>query len=590
MILQALQAYYQRLADLDSNAISPEGWIDKGIDYVIEVYDDDRYLVNCLQRLEGAKRKPGPNQRLPNIGKQALKHTNSGKDANLLWDKSEFVLGLGGKGAIKLVSFVSEINHWFGDIEDEGITAVVRFLNRIGTSPDEKQLLLQLPEHGPVLETGAPIVTFSYFKDDGGLVCHRPAVRRQYELLCSKSKDGPRGTCLISGEHDASIQLSHPVIKNVWGGQTSGGAIISFNKRSFESYGKADLQGQNAPVSEAAAFAYTTALNQLLSTGSRQRIQVGDASTVFWAEQHSDLEDDFALLFGEPRKDDPEHGTDRVKALHESVRAGKYLSDTDGKARFYVLGLAPNAARIAVRFWHVDTVAGISGKIATHFNDLDIAHAVHEPDVLSLFRLLAACALQGKADNIPPNLGGDVMRAVLQGSAYPQTWLQAAVRRNRAEQSVSYPRAAVIKACLNRLIRSRPTGEKELTVSLDETNSNTAYRLGRLFSTLEKIQEEANPGLNATIRERYYGAASSSPVTVFTTLMRLKNHHLAKLENRGRAMNFERLIGEIMSGLNDFPAQLPIAEQGRFAIGYYHQRQAFYTKTVKNIESEGETK
>ena len=199
-----------------------------------------------------------------------------------------------------------------------------------------------------------------------------------------------------------------------------------------------------------------------------------------------------------------------------------------------------------------------------------------DPAYPSLFRLLTAVALQGKADNIPPNLGGDVMRAILSGAPFPALWLNAAVQRCRAEQRVTHLRAATIKACL---LRSHPLSPQEdPKAMLDRDNPNAAYRLGRLFAVLEKIQEEANPGLNATIRERYYGAASSTPVAVFTTLLRLKNHHLAKLTNRGRATNFEKLIGEITGGIADFPLHLPLPEQGRFALGYYHQRQDFFTK------------
>lgn len=171
------------------------------------------------------------------------------------------------------------------------------------------------------------------------------------------------------------------------------------------------------------------------------------------------------------------------------------------------------------------------------------------------------------------------MRAILGGLPYPQTLLQAAIRRTRAEHDITHARAALIKACINRAARFKNNKQKEeLKVSLDETNTNIGYRLGRLFAALEKIQQEASPGINATIRDRCYGAASSTPVTVFGNLMRLKNHHLAKLENVGRKITFEKLLGEILSGIGDFPPHLALADQGRFAIGYYHQMQGFYTK------------
>ncbi|MBS4096494.1 MAG: type I-C CRISPR-associated protein Cas8c/Csd1 [Sulfuricella sp.] len=386
------------------------------------------------------------------------------------------------------------------------------------------------------------------------------------------------GLCLVSGESD-ELERLHPSIKGVWGAQSSGANIVSFNLDAFRSYAKE--QGANAPVGKRAAFAYTTALNHLLAKGSKQRIQVGDASTVFWAEKpgHS-METLFPRALGEAERDDPDIGTDAVKALLAAPHSGAEFFE-DGDTRFYVLGLAPNAARIAVRFWETRSVAELAVNIRRHFDDLRIDHAPHEADTLSLFRLLVATATQGKAENIPPNLGGELLRSVIGGLPYPQTLLSGAIRRIRAEQEVTYPRAAIIKASLNRYSKM-----EELKMSLDENNLNPAYRLGRLFAVLERAQERASPNLNATIRDRYYGAASSTPVTVFPTLLKLKNHHVAKLDNKGEAVNLEKLIGQIVDGIDDFPAQLGLHDQGRFAIGYYHQRQAFFTKSDKNEQGE----
>ncbi len=318
---------------------------------------------------------------------------------------------------------------------------------------------------------------------------------------------------------------------------------------------------------------------------SRQRVQVGDASTVFWASRASDLEQQVPDIFGDPPKDDPDRQVEAVRALHRSIETGAYARD-DGHTRFYVLGLAPNAARIAVRFWIADTVANMAGRIAQHFTDTSIVHGPRDTDTVSLFRLLVSTAVQGKADNIPPNLGGAMMRAILEGLPYPRTLLQAAIRRARAEQNITYVRAALIKACVNRETRRNGTNkEEELAVSLDEGNTNIGYRLGRLFAALEKIQQEANPGINATIRDRFYGAASSTPVTVFGNLMRLSNHHLSKLEKEkpGLAVVRKQLLGEIMCAVPDFPPHLALADQGRFAIGYYHQTQDLWTsKADKN--------
>jgi CRISPR-associated protein Csd1 len=393
-----------------------------------------------------------------------------------------------------------------------------------------------------------------------------------------------RGTCLVTGNEDVPIAKNETVIKGVWGAQTAGANIVSFNDRAFESYGKRERQGENSPISQSASFAYTTALNQLLRKDSSQRLQVGDASTVFWADRPTELETSIVDIFGEPPKDDPDRNVRAVASLYRAIDNGLMEKD-EGKTRFFVLGLSPNAARIAIRFWHHATVADMAARIRQHFDDLAIVRSERDPPYPTLFRLLVSVATQGKADNIPPNLGGELMRSILADLPYPQTILAAAVRRVRAEHEVPYPRAALIKACINRDTRySKPSMKEELKMSLDESNVNVGYRLGRLFAVLEKIQEEANPGINATIRDRFYGAASSTPVTVFSTLLKLKNHHLSKLDNRGRAVNLEKRIGEIIEGIGDFPAQLPLVDQGRFAIGYYHQRQDFFKKHDTSTE------
>ena len=575
MILQALNAYYER-----SEELPREGWIRRGVDYIV-VLDANGNCTHIESAGEMKKGKTVPREMLvPAIGKQAMKHTNSGRDANLLWDNASFSLGSGKNGARKLASFLDTLRDWLkGCDQDAGVKAVQRFCESLQTNPDSLGDLLKRFQLDEEYSKRDPVLVFRLV-DDIEEVHARTAVRATYERQLVLDDPNPLiGNCLITGRRGVPIATNEIVIKNVWGGQPAGANIISFNKRSFESYGKRERNGENAPVSKGASFAYTTALNYLLT--SRQRIQVGDASTVFWAEQAHDLETALPDLFGEPPKDDPNRGTDALKVLYQAAQSGKF---TRGEAdtRFHVLGLAPNAARIAIRFWETAPAHELAQRIARHFDDIKIARAPHDPEHLSLFRLLTALAVQGKADNIPPNLGGEVMRAILEGLPYPAPLLNLAIQRCRAEQKPTYARAAAIKASLNRLIRrANPTAsspEKEFQTMLDPTNANPAYRLGRLFATLEKIQEEASPGLNATIRDRYYSAASSTPVAVFTTLLRLKNHHLGKL-SKGRAVQMERLIGEIMGELNNFPRILALPDQGRFALGYYHQRQAFFTKS-----------
>ena len=577
MILQALVDYYKR-----SDSLPREGWIRRPVDYEL-VLDTGGNCIAFKALGEIRKGKKVAEERLVTaIGKQAMKHTNSGKDANLLWDNASFVFGAGNKGATKLANFIETLQSWLGELDDPGVKAVHLFCTQLQENPEAANALIERFGHGEDFEKRDPVLTFQLQGDLEG-IHHRPSVRSAYEdaFIERAAHGGVRGNCLVTGKTNVPIALNETVIKNVWGGQPAGCNIVSFNARAFESYGKTERQGENAPVSRAAAFAYTTALNHLLRKDSPQRMQVGDASTVFWAER----QDPFETIFGEVFQDNPNANTDKVEALLEAVHSGHW-GPLDKDLRYHVLGLAPNAARISIRFYRCLTLGELGHCIAQHFEDLALVRGQHDAQYPSLFRLLTAVALQNKADNIPPNLGGAVVDSILAGPdvPYPSLWLNAAVGRCRAEQTVNYLRAAAIKACLNRQQRhaalsslSSLAPEKEFLPMLDLSNTNPAYRLGRLFAVLEKIQEEASPDLNATIRDRYYGAASSTPVAVFTTLLRLKNAHLKKL-SPGRTAAFEKLLGEVLGPLADFPKHLPLPDQGRFALGYYHQRQDFFTK------------
>lgn len=567
MILQALAEYYGRVASADDTAVAPPGFERKEIPFVVVVDREGRFRDIEDTRTGEGKQKRGRIFAIP----QAVKRTVA-VVPNLLWDNPTYVFGVDAKGkperaARQHAEFVARIEEVSRAADDEGTRAVLRFLER-----GEFDAVYAHPNWNEVEETGANL-TFRLEGDDE-LVCQRQGVRG---VLSGDPGDDTRAErCMVTGETGPVARL-HTVIKGVWGAQTAGANIVSFNLDAFGSHGW--KQGLNAPVGEKTAFAYTTALNHLLRRDSPQRMRVGDASTIFWAERAVPLETAITKLFDEPPRDDPHRNTEAMRVLYDAPRRG-IDPDAGGSAtRFYVLGLAPNASRISVRFWHVSTVAELSARIRQHFDDLRIVHAPFEPDVLSLFRLLVSTAAIGKAENIRPNLGAELLRAALDGTAYPRELLGAAVQRVRAEREVTYPRAALIKACLVREARAnRHNTDPEVDVALDESNPNPAYRLGRLFAVLERAQEEANPGLNATIRDRYFGAAATTPVIVFPRLLKLNGHHLSKLENRGRAVNLEKLIGGIIDGVNDFPTLLSLQDQGRFSIGYYHQRQDFFVK------------
>jgi len=570
MILQALEKYYERMP-----TAATEGFQKQEIPFII-VLNRRGDFAGLMDTREGEGKKKRARPFL--VPKAVKKSVNIA--ANLLWGTPAYVLGRPKpdkkKDAEKLLerakeqqlSFLDKIKEVFSDNpSDEGIKAVISFLEK-----KDYEKLFNHPLWQEIEESGANI-TFQ-FEGDTELICQCEAVKK---AIMSNPTDELTDSqiCLVSGNPDTPARL-HTAIKGVWGAQSSGANIVSFNLDAFKSFGKE--QGYNAPVGVKSEFAYTTALNTMLTKGSRQRIQVGDASTVFWAEKKHELEDWFADIFGEPAKGDSEQDNAAIKALFKAPETGA-KPVLDDSTKFYVLGLSPNASRIAIRFWYAGTVAEVEENIRQHFKDIEIEHAPHNPSYLSLFRLLVSTALQGKSDNIQPNLAGDFMRAILASTPYPATLLSSAVRRIRAEHEITYPRASLIKAVLIRNARFYKTKQtKEVGMSLDTSNTNTGYRLGRLFAVLEKVQEEASPGINATIRDRFYGSASSVPVTVFPHLMKLKNHHIAKLESKGRAVNLEKIIGEIVDDIKDFPGHLSLDDQGRFAVGYYHQRQDFFKK------------
>ena len=579
MILQELVRYYDRKArDPDpAQRLPSAGLEDKAIPFIIEVAADGRVL-QLVDTRELAGKKLQARSFLVPLGEKKT----SGVKANLLWDSAAYVIGL--DKARKSQADVSPPAAFRARIDalpevtrdDAGVRAVLAALDRADWS-----VLAAHPAWPEIVESN-PVMTFRLV-GDLDLVCQRPAV---IDVATRAAPGGERQLmCLIDGI-PAPVQRLHASIKGVWGAQSSGANIVSFNARAFESYGKTERQGENAPVGQRAAFAYTTALNHLLETGSRNRVQLADASTVFWADRASmfDGEFRFADFFGES-KDEPDRGVRAVQALYQALSTGK-LPVGERDVTFFVLGLAPNAARISIRFWLRAPLRDLAPRIQAHFDDLRVAQRFDsDPPVPSLFRLLSGVALQGKLDNVPPRLAGEWMRAILEGLPYPALLLNAAVMRCKAEQEVTYLRAAVIKAWLNRDHRRRHLGidcaplttPQHFKERLDVDQTDTPYRLGRLFAVLEHVQRQAMPGINATIRDRYYSAASTTPVAVFTTLLRLKNAHLKKLSD-GQNARFERLIGEVLAPMQDFPRQLTLPQQGRFALGYYHQRQDFFTR------------
>ncbi len=578
MILLALVDYYKRLEDDEISDIPRFGFEKKEIPFLIVLDKNGDFVSIRDTRTQDGKKMRARSFLVP----QGIKRT-SGIKADLLWGTPQYIFGAPklskdekaptdkalSRAKKAKEAFLKRIVEVFGrDFPDYGIQAVLSFLEQEKFEPVFSHNVWKL------IQELQPFLTFILKDDEDLLICQRPLVMNHIEDTVKPS--GETQLCLVTGEKDVAARL-HPAIKGVWGTKSSGGNIVSFNKDSFCHFGR--KQGFNAPIGEKAAFAYTTALNKLLNRGSRQRIQVGDSSTVFWASMPHPFEEDFSCFLGESSSgEEPDYG--KVRALLQAVKTGILPEeDTTG---FYVLGLAPNASRIAIRFWYSGTVAELKKRIAQHFYDLEMIRSERDNEYLSLSRILRAIAPEGKDDNIPPNLGGELMRSVLLGLPYPRTLLYGAIIRCKAEQRVTRERAAIIKACLNRHARFSNNKKMEVSMTLDRENSNKGYVLGRLFAILEKIQEQALGGtLNKTIRDTYFGAASSSPLVTFRRLNELAIHHLAKIRNSGVNPTWlEKLLGEVMDKLpsDGFPRTLSVDDQGRFAVGYYHQRQFFYAK------------
>ena len=554
MILQALKEYYDRKAADPDSGIAPLGWEWKEIPYIFVLSEDGK-----LVRIEDTREKVGKRVRAkPFLVPQSVVRTRN-PAAFLLWDKAEYAFpGVAtGTDALKKHALFRENLEKFKS--HPLVASVIKYLR----NNFDINMLSDNQSWTEYVQSGA-VATFRISSQNNIIVRDDAFVGMYDGLVASLGNNSQTAICLVTGKHDTIARTHHKIV-GVVGTDKNRGSLISFNWDAAESFGKE--QSFNSPVGAVAEFAYTTALNALLSKDSKQKMQVGDATTVFWASERCPLEDEFADIFGEPQKDNPDRGVDAVERLLSSVRTGAFAHD-GGETRFYVLGLSPNSARISVRFWHEGTVAEMERRFADWFESLRIAHGANDKEHLSLWRLLVAIAPLGKSENIPSNLAGAVMRSILDGTPLPVSLLPAALVRIKAERDVTYARAKLIKAFL---IRNH---KRNITMNINKTNPSIGERLGQLFAMLEKIQQAANPSINTTIRDKFYASASATPATVFGNLMRLSGHHLSKLDSdkKGLRIWFEKQVEEIMSGVNRFPPHLSLEEQGMFAIGYYHQR------------------
>jgi len=579
MILQALNTYYLRKAAESDSTIPIPGTSEEKISYAL-VLSELGELIDIEPLLVPSGKKLVPSRL---IVPAAVKRSN-GISANFLWDTTTYVLGVDERDNQERTAschqaFIDLIEE-FCDLNDPELNAIHLFLQK------DWQFLKERTDWEEICGTNM------VFRMSGvpGFIHQRPAALNAWALCRTRDADETLGQCLINGKGHQPLARLHSSIKGVRGAQSSGASLVAFNQKSFESYGK--TQSYNAPVSQQAAFNYATALNFLLRKESRQKIIIGDTTVVFWAARQTPAEDFFADILAPPvksknaGKDQTEDDQKTSLLLHDlfkAVRDGKapenIMPQLDPAVEFYILGLSPNAARLSIRFWQVNTLGSLFEKIGLHFRQMQIIRQFDsDMEFPPLWLLLSKTAVLGKGENISPVLAGGMTRAMLGGEKvpYPHTLLTAVLGRIRAEQEINYYRAALLKAYLIR------NTQMEVSMSLDPERTETAYLLGRLFAVLEKAQNDAIPGSNSTIKDRYFAAAPATPARIFPLLLKNSANHLAKLrkdpEKKGWGVNLEKQIQQIINNINDFPATLSPENQGLFMIGYYHQMQAFYTK------------
>lgn len=568
-----------------------------------------RIILNKEGNLLRLESTLGDDKKIPELMALGDENRTSGIKPFFLCDTAKYLLGYadtdeaGGSDSLEPSFTASKEKHlkFERDIDVPAYSAICRFLKQWNPDTVEnKELLVNSAKEGLFKSNGV-------FQIEGEreYVHELELIQRwwdkegkdKWQDKCQKGglpgekSDKKEGMCLVTGKIKPIAVLHQPAIKNVIGAQSSGAMLVSFNQESFCSYGETTkTKGFNAPVSEEVAFGYCNALNYL--TGStNNRIRLGEDTIVFWSDapRCEAIEAEQFALLGLDIRDESEQGaqdsvlTAKLKQSLQELAQGKKVSNlfaTPPDTRFFILGISPNAARLSIRFWQESTFGDFVEKLRMHYDALSLVSDFNKTEnesIITPFRILRSSVREAK--DIQPYTGGALMRAILYGIPYPDTLAIAIIHRFGAGDPVNHIRCSYLKAWL-----SRKKSTIQIQYMLNKEETNPAYLLGRLFAVLEKTQQDALPGLNRTVRESYYASASATPAMVFPRLLRLYNHHLAKLET-GRAIVRDRLVQEISDTIGIvFPKRLDLNGQGIFALGYYQQKQDFYTK--KDTETE----
>lgn len=577
MILKALYDYYNRCGNLPA-----PGMEEKEIGFVIVISKEGKFL-----RFEDCRTDK-------TIGRVYLvkKHVSrsSAAVANYLYDNSAYVLGYSDKddsekNQLYFNTFVEKVQSILDRMPDNSdIRTLMNFYAQ------GREAIHSEVEQDPLWEDIKKNLSKKYsvfsFRIEGDL----RILAEKKELMQTNEgtkNDNSRGLCMVTGVQGELVDTTTATM--IQGSQATA-KLVAFQVNSgYDSYGKEKCG--NAPISHEAEFAYTTALNTMLRRDSRNKFTVGNRTFVFWASSNDKAAEQaeeslFDLLgYSEEKKDNPNAKIEQVRKVFTAIYSGSLSTSLED--RFYILGLAPNSARIAVVYWSETPLWDFAGKILRHFDDMEIIDTRKDrKPYMGIKDILSAVTLGGKQSEATPNLPESIIKSIFLGTPYPYTLLSACIRRIRAESgdgnAARITRIAIIKAFLNR----QNVNDKRMEIMLDKRNTNQGYLCGRLFAVLDRIQEDAN-GISS-IRERYMNAASSTPSSVFATILNLSSHHLENLSNEGKKVFYEKLKQEIIDKISSdgFPAHLDLQDQGRFFVGYYHQRQDFFNKKEENSNDE----
>ncbi|MBN2103950.1 type I-C CRISPR-associated protein Cas8c/Csd1 [bacterium] len=562
MIIQSLVALYDRL--FENGDVPPYGFSVEDIGFVISINSEGQIIgePQDLRNKVNANKYEFFKSIVPYTNHVNVRSGNASTTPNFMVDKADYIFGMSGTAQKKIhhQSFIDLVKEVCSESDDPGANAVLAFLKNWNSEDSTK-----LSYWKDICGIHGKWIAFR-FENERQFVHERPAVKKMWIDYISKIEYS-EGRDLLSGKV-TSIQPQYAQFK--FG---SGASLVSFNEKAYESYGK--TRGENAPIGVEGEFKSSTALKWLFRN-KVQRLYIGDATTIFWTENESPVEEFIGLILN-PR-DVLVENNQKLNSFLKAAQKGTKPQELsfDEKMKFYILGLSLNKARLAVRFWHVCNVDQLMKRIGKHFNDLEMERQYESylpyPGVWHLLKETAR-----KTEDISPLLGGALMRSILEGTSYPQNLYTGVLNRIRADQEINYLKAAILKAVLKRNYK------KEVPMSLDLDRREPAYLLGRLFAVLEKAQLDALGKVNATIKDRFFSAASATPGSVFPRLLRLSQFHIEKTEY---GYVSEKRISEIMENINYFPAHLNMQDQGLFAIAYYQQKNDLYKKKKTNLEGE----